>query len=104
VAHREVMEQNTDEEAGHYDDEDIELIRSLGLDLPKVVGVHHRDLYLKNIEALFASLNGVALNVLDDDAIAKPLTTAFEQNCNADSDMTTSLVMSLGQKRSDLSQ
>ncbi len=103
MAHREVMEQNTDEEAGDYDDEDIELIRSLGLDLPKVVGVHHRDLYLENIEALFASLNGVALNVLDDDAIAKPLTTAFEQN-NADSDMTTSLVMSLGQKRSDLSQ
>ena len=104
MAHREVLEQNTDGEAGHYDDEDIELIRSLGLDLPKVVGVHHRDLYLENIEALFASLNGVALNVLDDDAITKPLTTAFEQNCNADSDMAISLVMSLGQKRSDLSQ
>ncbi len=47
MAHRDVMEQNTDEEAGHYDDEDIELIRSLGLDLSKVVGVHHRELYLK---------------------------------------------------------
>ena len=82
----EILKENSNEEQGHYDEDSIEMIKKLGLDVEKVSGVSHRDLYVQCIESLCKNTRAENLSnppSLKDhyEYIADPLTSAFDSAC-----------------------
>jgi len=79
----EVLEENAEEERGIYDEEDIEMIKALGLDANLLRNVPHKDLYLQCYWGLRRLSNDLeSLTEEQCSFIAKPLVTAFQAACN----------------------
>jgi len=83
--HVALLDENIDEENGHYSAEDIAMMESLGLDSTLLVGVPHRQLYSKCFQVLASSTkkdwDTNKLETSDYEFIGEPLKASFEKTC-----------------------
>eukprot|EP00957_Ditylum_brightwellii_P037565 2841233-Ditylum_brightwellii.AAC.1 len=94
--HLEVLEENMEEEQGIYVDEDIAMMKSLGLDADKLCNVPHKELYVQCCEGLHhLSLtiegNDKSVQELSEEEcchIAAPLVAAFNAACDPNNGAT----------------
>jgi SAM-dependent methyltransferase len=86
--HVELLTENEEEENGHYEDDDIEMMVELGLDPELLKGVIHKDLFVEQVGHLKRVSGVTSYDAETLEAIASSMVTAFDAAC-IDSDTSS---------------
>merc|ERR1740124_1556 len=94
--HLDVLEENMKEEQGIYEEEDIEMIKSLGLDAELLCNVPHTELYMQCYQGLRKLCDTEHDGLTEEQCqyIAQPLVSAFEAACHPDKGATAATAIS----------